>query len=87
MSVYVDDMNANFGRMIMSHMIADSTQELLEMATAIGVDHKWIQDTGTYKEHFDISKSKRVLAIKQGAIPVTYREIGMMLSRRRRVAK
>ena len=83
MSVYVDDMNASYGRMKMCHMMADSTQELLDMATVIGVDHKWIQAKGTYKEHFDIAKSKKALAIENGAIAVTQRDIGKMLVARK----
>lgn len=79
MTVYVDDMNASYGRMKMCHMIADSRQELLDMATAIGVDHKWLQHQGTYKEHFDIAKSKKALAVKNGAVAITQRELGKML--------
>lgn len=71
MSVYVDDMEANYGRMKMCHMIADSTEELLHMAYSIGVHRKWIQDAGTDHEHFDIAKSKRALAVRQGAIEVS----------------
>ncbi len=33
MAFYVDDMEARFGRMKMCHMIADTTEELLEMAS------------------------------------------------------
>lgn len=72
MAVYVDDMYKNpvgeFGRMKMSHLIADSTAELLEMVDKIGVQRKWIQDKGTNLEHFDIAMGKRELAIKYGAI-------------------
>lgn len=76
MAVYVDDMFAPFGNMLMCHMVADSTEELLDMALRIGVNHKWIQKPGTYREHFDIAKSKRLLAIRLGAVPITWRQCG-----------
>lgn len=37
MSVYVDDMGATYRGMIMFHLIADSSEELLAMADKIGV--------------------------------------------------
>jgi len=75
MAVYVDDMEAEFGRMKMCHMAADSSKELLDMADKIGVARKWIQYPGTDKEHFDICKSKKARAIRLGAIAVTAREL------------
>lgn len=82
MAVYVDDMEAEFGRMTMCHMIADSTEELLEMCDKIGVNKKWIQRAGTYREHFDIAKSKRKLAIENGAIEITWLELGRKIQER-----
>ena len=43
MSVYVDSYFAEFGRMQMSHMIADTLPELHEMADKIGVARRWFQ--------------------------------------------
>lgn len=83
MSVYVDDMAAPFGRMTMCHMIADSHDELLDMASAIGVAHKWIQDAGTNREHFDIALVKRRLAVCFGAKEITMRELAMKIHDRR----
>ena len=79
MTVYVDNMRAPFGRMVMCHMIADTTEELLAMADKIGVARKWLQDGGTYREHFDIALSKRELAVKAGAKEVTQRDVGLMI--------
>jgi hypothetical protein len=73
--VYVDNMEAGFGRMIMCHMIADTTEELMKMADKIGVQRKWIQDFGTYQEHFDICLSKRKKAIQFGAKEVPMRDL------------
>lgn len=77
MSVYVDDMRAPFGNMVMCHMWADSDDELLAMADRIRVQRKWIQghpvlSFGSHRNaswvHFDIALSKRALAVKLGAI-------------------
>ena len=84
MTVYVDDMEAPFGNMVMCHMIADTTEELLKMADRIGVQRKWIQYAGSYKEHFDIALTKRKLAIQYGAVQITYSELGKMVSMRRK---
>lgn len=74
MTVYVDDMQASFGRMVMCHMIADTRAELDAMADRIGVARKWRQKSGKRGEHYDISQSKRALAVKHGAAEITWRE-------------
>ena len=74
MAVFVDGMTCGYGRMIMCHMAADTTEELLAMADKIGVQRKWLQHPGTWREHFDICKAKRALAVKFGAIEVSQRE-------------
>lgn len=81
--VYVDNPLYRFGHMQMCHMVADTTEELLEMADRIGVQRKWIQDSGTYKEHFDICKSKRKLAVKLGAQEIDSYTLGRFLKGRR----
>lgn len=83
MAVYVDTMQAAFGRMKMCHMVADSTEELLAMADRIGVNQKWIQKAGTHQEHFDIALSKKGLAIAAGAIEVSRMELGRIIGSRR----
>lgn len=72
--VYVDESIWPYGRMMMCHMFADTEEELLEMADKIGVARKWIQKESRLI-HFDICKSKRKLAVKNGAQEVTRREV------------
>lgn len=79
MTVYVDNMRAPYGRLIMCHMISDSEEEMHAMADKIGVARKWYQG-----DHYDIALSKRALAIKNGAVVVTRRQLGLMLRNRRR---
>ena len=65
MTVYVDDMNAQYGRMKMSHLLADTDEELHQMAAKIGVARKWWQSPEkTSGSHYDIALSKKVLAIQ-----------------------
>ncbi len=84
MAVYVDNMRAPFGRMIMCHMFADTTAELNAMADAIGVARRWIQHAGTYKEHYDISLSKRAVAVVLGAREVDWMDFGRHVVNRRK---
>lgn len=87
MTVYVDDMHGDslgqFGRMKMSHMIADDDFELHQMADRIGVNRKWFQHPGQPDRHYDIAKSKRALAIELGAVPITMRQCAAMVARRK----
>ena len=61
--LYVDDYRAPFGRMVMSHMMADTTDELLAAADALGLQRQWLQRAGTEYEHFDVSDGKRQHAV------------------------
>lgn len=63
-------------------MIADTTEELLQMVDKIGVQRKWIQYAGKYNEHFDVSLEKKKLAIANGAKEITMMELGRMLAKR-----
>lgn len=82
MTVYVDNMRAPFGRMLMCHMIADSDEELHAMADRIGVARKWHQDK-TSGSHYDIALSKRAQAVKHGAVEIGLRELAVMNAHRR----
>ena len=86
-TVYVDDMYlypmGEYRGMKMSHMMADTTEELLEMAHRCCVARKWIQNSGTFAEHFDISKSKRDIAVAHGAVQITMRQMAAYQRKRR----
>jgi len=84
MTVYVDDMKARFGRMVMCHMIADTDDELHAMAGRIGVARRWWQSPEkASSSHYDIALSKRAMAVAAGAVEITWRQTGAMCFRRR----
>lgn len=67
MSVYVDHAKHSYRGMRMSHMIADTEQELHQMADRIGVARRHYQkDAST--PHYDVCQSKRALAVQAGAL-------------------
>lgn len=93
MTVYVDDMylypvgeykRDPSGRIYkMSHMIADTREELIAMVKAIGVQTRYLQHKGGWNEHFDIAMTKRELAVAAGAVQITMRQCSAMCMRRR----
>jgi hypothetical protein len=70
MAVYIDAALIPFqhpitgSEMLMSHMIADSLDELHEMADLLGLKREWFQNKRT--PHYDVCKTKRERALKLG---------------------
>ena len=87
MAVYVDNMRAKLGNMVMCHMVADTDDELHAMADRIGVSRRWHQAPPKHDSHYDIALSKRRAAIDAGAIEVTWKVLGIMTLRRRVTGK
>ena len=81
MAVYVDHARIPYRRMRMSHMIADTLDELLAMADAIGLDRRHLQSRK--HPHFDVCESYRSRAIALGAKPVDRRELVRVMRRYR----
>lgn len=75
--VYVDDMRARHGRLVLCHMLADAEDELHAMAARIGVARRWYQG-----DHYDVCRSRRAAAVRLGAVEVTRRQ---MVEIRRRI--
>ena len=58
MTSYVDHARIPFGRMLMNHLMADTSYELLAMCRSLGLRESYIQHPGTAKEHLDVSESQ-----------------------------
>lgn len=91
MTLYVDDMRMNAtvgsgpravtGRW--SHLMSDepvgTSGELLAFALRLGMRPQWIQHRGTAREHFDLTDTKRDLALRLGARAIGYGREGSAL--------
>lgn len=53
------------------HMFADSLEELHDMALKIGMKRLWFQISKSGIPHYDLSKSRRKMAVSLGAIEFT----------------
>ena len=73
MTVYVDDAYIPYGRMKMCHMIADTEEELHDMADKVGLKREWFQNTS--RPHYDVGMGKRAIAVQNGAVETTTREL------------
>lgn len=69
MTVYVDNQRARYGRMIMSHMVADTDEELHRMADHIGVRRRWY-----HRGHYNVCQASRARAVEAGAKEISQRE-------------
>lgn len=81
MAVYLDKARNRFGRMIMCHMIADTPEELHGMAEKIGLKRLWFQKKSL--PHYDVSLTRRQIALLQGAIECDRRTFAGHLRRLR----
>lgn len=73
MAVYVDTAKNKYGRMLMSHMLADTIEELEMMARMLGLKPHWVQIRNT--PHYDICQQKRAQAIKLGALVADRKQV------------
>lgn len=73
MSVYVDRAMIPYRGMLMSHMIADTPDQLHWMATHLGLKPEWFQKDASFP-HYDICARKRAIAVTSGAIELSRRE-------------
>lgn len=73
MSVYVDSL-FEWSNGSWSHMMADSVDELHAFAAKLGLKRAWFQDKPGHP-HYDLRPSKRVLAVRLGAVEVSRREM------------
>lgn len=96
MTVYVDNMLRSArpagyrgaGTPRWSHLFADTTDELLEMAGLLGLRERWIQNVGTHREHFDVVMAARGQALGLGAVALSYpRGVADLMERRREVCR
>lgn len=81
MPVYVDRERNPYRGMLMSHMLADSLDELHAMAAAVGLRRAWFQDHGT--PHYDLCQAKRAIAIRLGAVEIDRRQTVAIIRRLR----
>lgn len=83
MTVYVDDMQAPWRPphmkhrlWSMSHLFADTVEELHVFAKKIGLRRSWFQEPPKASWcHYDVTAAKRREALDNGAVPIKYRDL------------
>jgi hypothetical protein len=86
MSVYVDKLFPTPGWRYKAacHMVADTVEELHTMAATIGHKREWFQPSPPHTiAHYDLTASRRLLAIKAGAIEIDRHKLVDLIRRQR----
>lgn len=77
MAVYVDDLNTWTDKGLFAkgscHMTADTLDELHAFAVKIGMKRAWFQ-RHRLAPHYDLTPSRRAVAVRLGAIEMSFRE-------------
>lgn len=73
--IYVGHERIRYKDMRMSHMVADTLEELHGMAEKLGLRSTWFQVSRLGIPHYDLCESKRSIAITYGAKSVTAKEL------------
>jgi hypothetical protein len=81
--VYVDEPRWFAHGRYWCHMVADTPEELDEIARKLQLKPRWKQKVGTPSEHYDLPVEGREAAVALGAIPVSSRQIVTMIRARR----
>ena len=88
MALYIDHARTPYGRMLMSHLMADTPDELEYARIALGVPPSALHNAGQPDEHLDVSESHRNAAVRDlGAQPVTSRQLVRIIQIRRSAAQ
>jgi hypothetical protein len=86
MTCYVDSVRSYPGAGLrfteFCHLLADTRDELHEMADALGIPRRFFQDH-PWRWHHDLPAHLRERALELGAREVTMSEVGALLQRRR----
>jgi hypothetical protein len=88
-TVYLDDWRqpAHLGPVDdrWSHLVADSDEELHAFAARMGMQRAWFQHKPNrpHQSHYDVPERARSRALRLGAVPVTWRQLGRMMRDRR----
>lgn len=86
--IYINDMRRTAtvrrgGRTVTaqwSHLLAGTPGELQAFAARLGLHPSWLQRPGTRYEHYDLTETRRQVAVAAGATQITYRENGLLVA-------
>lgn len=79
--VYVDELRDWGWRLGPScHLLADTNEELHEFAARLGLERAWFHASAS-GPHYDLTKGKRALAVRLGAVEIDDRTMVAMLRR------
>ncbi len=78
MAVYVDELVEYPGKGRWCHMVSKDLDELHAMAARIGLRREWFQHRARHP-HYDLMAYSRALAVQNGAVEVSWREMVRIL--------